>query len=78
MISTFIFEEILCHWGAVEQIITDNSTAYVAALDWLTERFGIHHICILPYNSMVNGAVKWQHHTVCELIIKAYNGNDSC
>jgi hypothetical protein len=77
-IGSFIFEEILCHWGAVEQIITDNGTAYVAALDWLAEKYGIHHIHISPYNSMANSAVKWQHRTVCESIFKACDSNDSC
>jgi transposase InsO family protein len=76
-IGTFIFEEILCRWGAVEQIVTDNSTAYVAALDWLAERYGIHHIRILPYNSQANGIIEWQHRTVCESIFKVCDGDDS-
>jgi hypothetical protein len=40
-IGTFIFEEILCRWGAVSKIVTDNSSAYVAALDWLADKYGI-------------------------------------
>jgi hypothetical protein len=36
-ISVFIFEEILCHWGALEEIITDNGLAFVEALNWLAE-----------------------------------------
>jgi len=40
-ISAFIFKEILCRWGAVEEIVTDNGLAYVAALDWLMDRHGI-------------------------------------
>ena len=77
-IGAFIFEEILCRWGAVEQIVTDNGTAYVTALDWLAERYGIHHICISPYNSQANGIVERQHCTVRESIFKACDGNDSC
>jgi hypothetical protein len=76
-IGAFIFEEILCRWGAVEQIVTDNGTAYVAALDWLAERYGIHHIRISPYNSQANGVVEWQHRTVCESIFKACDSDDS-
>jgi hypothetical protein len=75
-ISAFIFEEILCRWGAVEQIVTDNGTAYVTALNWLAERYGIHHIRILPYNSMANGTVEWQHHMIHESIFKACDSND--
>ena len=54
----FIFEEILCHWGAIEEIVTDNSSAYLAALDWLSNKYGIHHICISPYNSRANGIIE--------------------
>jgi len=32
-LESFIFEEILCKWGAVKEIITDNRTAYIAALN---------------------------------------------
>jgi hypothetical protein len=77
IISSFIFKEILCHWGAVELIVTDNGTAYVTALDWLAEKYSIHHICISPYNSMANGAVKQQHCMVCESIFKVCDGDDS-
>ena len=76
-IGAFIFEEILCRWGAVAELVTDNGTAYVAALDWLQDKYGIRHIRISAYNSQVNGIVKRQHRTICESIFKACNGNDS-
>ena len=28
-IASFIFEEILCRWGAVTELVTDNGTPYV-------------------------------------------------
>jgi hypothetical protein len=34
-LGAFIFEEILCRWGAVEEIVTDNSTPFIAAVNWL-------------------------------------------
>lgn len=40
-LAAFIFEDILCRWGAVEEIVTDNGTAFVAALDTLADRYGI-------------------------------------
>jgi hypothetical protein len=36
-IGAFIFEEILCCWGALEEIVTDNGLAFVEALNWLAE-----------------------------------------
>jgi hypothetical protein len=66
----FIFEEILCRWGALEEIITDNGLAFVESLNWLAEQYRIHHICISPYNSQANGIVKRHHLDVWEAIIK--------
>ena len=63
-LGSFIFEDILCQWGAVGEIVTDNGTAYVAALDWLSSRYGIRHIRISAYNSRANSIVKRQHRTI--------------
>jgi hypothetical protein len=60
-IGAFIFEEILCHWGILEEIVTDNGPAFVEALNWLAEQYGIHHIRILPYNSQANVIVECHH-----------------
>jgi transposase InsO family protein len=63
-LAAFIFEDILCRWGAIEEIVTDNGTAFVAALDCLADHYGIRHIWISAYNSCANGIVEWQHHTI--------------
>jgi hypothetical protein len=68
--GTFIFKEILCYWGALEEIITDNSLAFVEALNWLAEQYGIHHIRISPYDSQANGIVECRHLDVREVIMK--------
>ena len=34
-LSAFLFEEVLCCWGAVQEIVTNNGTAFVAALNWI-------------------------------------------
>jgi len=76
-IGAFIFEEILCRWGAVGEIVMDNGTAYVAALDWLSDRYGIWHIHISAYNSRANGIVKRQHRTIHNSLVKACDGDPS-
>ena len=77
VIADFIFHEILCRWGALEEIVTDNGAPYIAALDWLGERYGIHHIRISGYNSRANGIVESKHFDVREAIIKTCKGNES-
>ena len=32
-IGQFIFDEILCHWGGLKEIVMDNGTPFVATLD---------------------------------------------
>jgi len=34
-LGQFIFEELLCQWGGLEEIVTDNGTLFVAALEWI-------------------------------------------
>jgi len=33
ILGQFIFEELLCQWGGLEEIITNNRTPFVAALE---------------------------------------------
>ena len=51
--------------------------AFVAALNWLEQRFGIQHIQILAYNSRANGIAERQHRTIQESIVKACEGTIS-
>jgi len=57
-IAAFIFEDILCRWGAVEEIVTDNSSPFVKALDMLGKKYRIFNIRISAYNSRANGIVE--------------------
>ena len=57
-LGDFIFEEILCRWGGIAEIVMDNGPAFVAATGYLSEKYGIHHIKISPYNSQANGLVE--------------------
>jgi hypothetical protein len=75
-IGTFIFEEIFCRWGALEEIVTDNGPAFIEALNWLAEQYGIHHICISPYNSQANGIVERRYQDVREAIMKVCDGEE--
>ena len=34
-LTSFIFENILCRWGTLAEIVTDNGPAFVQALDVL-------------------------------------------
>jgi hypothetical protein len=77
MIATFIFEDLLCRWGALEEIVTDNGLPFVKALNILGKKYKIFNIRILVYNSHANGIVKRQHRPIHKLIVKAADGVES-
>jgi len=76
-IGKFIFQEILCRWGVIAEIITDNGTPIVAALDWLSKKYHISHIRISAYNKQANGLVERSHRSIRESIVKACDGDIS-
>ena len=76
-LTSFIFEDILCCWGALAEIVTDNGPAFVQALDVLADRYNIQHICISPYNFQANGVVEQHHLGVRETITKSTPGGSS-
>ena len=50
-LGQFLFEEIMCRWGAIQVIVTDNSKLWVKVVEYLQERYHITHIRISPYSS---------------------------
>jgi hypothetical protein len=76
-LCAFIFEELLCRWGPITEIVTDNVPAYKVAVDELVHKYGIHPIHISPYNSQANGIVERQHCNVREAIIKTCKGDET-
>ena len=76
VIMEFIFRDILCRWGGLAEIITDNAPPYIAAVNLLGERYGIHHIRISGYNSQANGVIESTHFNVREAIMKTCQGNE--
>ena len=76
LLGAFIFEDILCRWGALEEIVTDNGKPFIEAVDWLAQQYGIRHIRISPYNSQANGIVERRHLDVREAIMKVCDGDE--
>jgi len=76
-IADFIFQDLLCRWGALEEIVTDNAPPYIATVEDLGKRYGIRHIRISGYNSQANGIIKSKHYDVQESLVKACEGQES-
>lgn len=74
VVSQFMWEEILCRYGAVGEVTTDNGPEFQEAFTLLMNRYGIPHIKISAYNSKANGVVERGHFTIREAIVKACKG----
>jgi hypothetical protein len=74
-IGDWIYEDILCRWGSLHEIVTDNGGPFLKALEYLGKRYHIHHIRISGYNSRANGIVERSHFDVRQSLFKAVDGD---
>jgi len=76
-IGRWIFEEIVCHWGCLIEIVTDNGGPFRKAVKWLEQKYGITGITISSYNSRANGSVERPHWDIRQMLYKACGGDIS-
>ena len=57
-VGEWVYEDLLCRWGALSEIVTDNGTAIIWACTYLAKKYKINHIRISGYNSRANGIVE--------------------
>jgi hypothetical protein len=57
-IGDWIFQDVLCRWGMLAEIISDNGKPFVAALSYLEHKYHIKHIRISGYNLRANSIVE--------------------
>ena len=76
-IANWLFEDIICRWGCITEIVTDNGGPYKSAIGWLEQKYGIKGIKMSPYNSQANGTVERPHWDVHQMLYKATDGNSS-
>src|ERR1700677_4434913 len=75
-LGDWISEDILCRWGSLRKIVTDNSAPFLKALAYLSKRYHINHIRISGYNSRANGMVKRSHFDVRQSLFKSADGDE--
>ena len=70
-VAEFIYEEIICKYGAPKKIQSDQRTHFVNELIRnLSDRFRIKHSLSSPYHPQSNGLVERFNKTLCEGIAK--------
>ncbi|ETW78891.1 hypothetical protein HETIRDRAFT_104227 [Heterobasidion irregulare TC 32-1] len=76
-LANWIFEDILCQWGTLVEIVSDNRPAFIKALDQLAKKYHVWHIRILGYNSCTNGIAERPHFDVRQALFKAIDGDQA-
>jgi hypothetical protein len=76
-LAAWIYEDLLCRWGTLCEIVTDNGKAFLKALADLEKRYHIKHIRISGYNSRANGLVERPHFDVRQACYKAAGGQEN-
>lgn len=75
-IALWLYEDVLCRWGSLQTIVTDNGGNFVAAVDWLIEKYQIADIKISAYNSQANAKIERPHFDLRQMLYKATGGNN--
>ncbi|PIL22990.1 hypothetical protein GSI_14297 [Ganoderma sinense ZZ0214-1] len=74
-LGEWLFQDIICRWNALSEIVTDNGAPWVAACTYLADKYHLHHIRVSGYNSQANGIVERPHFNVRDALFKATEGD---
>jgi hypothetical protein len=70
-VATFIYEEIICRFGAPQVLQSDQGTHFVnEVIKQLTAKFKIRHSLSSPYHPQSNGLVERFNKSLCEGLAK--------
>lgn len=72
-IAQWLFEDIICRWGCLVEIVTDNGKPFIGALEYL-KKWGIKGIRISAYNKQAQGKVERPHGDIRQSLYKATEG----
>ena len=73
-LGNWIFQDIICRWGMLVEIVSDNGKPFVVALGYIEKKYHIKHIRISGYNSRANGIVEQSHFDVRQALFKTADG----
>jgi hypothetical protein len=62
-VADFLWQDVICWFGCIPQITTDNGTEFQGAVNVLARKYNITVIRISPYNPAANGMIERSHRT---------------
>ncbi|PFH49268.1 hypothetical protein AMATHDRAFT_148007, partial [Amanita thiersii Skay4041] len=57
-LGDWVFEDLLCRWGMLSEIVTDNGSTFIKAVAYLSKKYHVNHIRISGYNSRANRIIE--------------------
>ena len=76
-IARWLFKDVICRWGSLVEIVTDNGGPWIVAAEWLVSKWNYHNIVISGYNKNSNGIIERPHWDVRQSLYKATGGDVS-
>ncbi|KNZ72664.1 hypothetical protein J132_02258 [Termitomyces sp. J132] len=76
-IAKWLYKDVICCWGALSEIITNNGPPILKAVTYLVKKYNLHHIWTSGYNKRANGIVERPHFDVCQALFKAVDSDQS-
>jgi hypothetical protein len=76
-IAEWLFQDFICRWGTLTEIVSDNGGPFIKALEYLAKKYHIHHIRISGYNSRANGLIERSHFDVRQALFKSVDGDQA-
>jgi len=74
-IGQWLFKDIICRWGSLVKIVTNNGVPFKKAVTWLKEKYRIKEVTISSYNSQANSTVKRLQWDLRQMLYKATKGD---
>ena len=68
--AKFIEKNLICRYGVLHHIVTDNGIQFQAETAELLQRYGIKHHKSLPYRPQANGVVEAAKKNVKRILLK--------
>jgi hypothetical protein len=74
-LGDWIYKDILCWWGSLRVIVTDNGPAFLKVIEYLSKHYHINHKWISGYTSRANSTVEYALFDIRQSLFKVVDGD---
>jgi Integrase zinc binding domain/Integrase core domain len=74
-IAKFLFEDVMCRFGCILQLTTDNGSEFEGIVQVMADKYNVPIVCTAPYHPEANGMIEQHHQTWIGSLFVACKGN---